>query len=332
MRFSGGKRDCTAVERIACGLAKLLLIPPDHARFDELVVEPAMELRRLVRAQIHEVDPQGFQPELAIERLSPGGTRQRVVNRFSHYELLEEIGRGGMAKVYRGLDLLTDSIVAIKKVGKEAASVDEAAMRREIDIYTRLQEIHNPYILTVKEVFRDAGAYALVTEYADGGSLWDLMGGESHEGTRLGLDEHTAKEIGLAIINGLVALHENDIVHRDIKPQNVLRCDDVWKIADFGISKLKNNPSTGYTFQGAYTAPWAPPEQIAGAAAHPSADVYAFGRVMAFLITGSPKIADIATIPEHWQRILAACVADAPERRPAAASIRSQLEELVLAK
>ena len=53
-------------------------------------------------------------------------------------------------------------------------------------------------------------------------------------------------------------------MHRDIKPQNILRCDDLWKIADFGISKLMNNPVTGYTFQGAFTAPWAPPEQITG--------------------------------------------------------------------
>jgi ATP-dependent Lon protease len=332
MRFSGGKRDCTAVERIACGLAKLLLIMPDHPRFEELVVDPATELRRLVRMQIHQVDPQGFQPELEIKRLSPGGTRQEAVNRFAHYELLEEIGRGGMAKVYKGLDLLTSSIVAIKKVGIEAASADEAAMRREIDIYTRLRDIQSPHILTVKEVLREAGTYALVTEYADGGSLWDLMGGDNPEGTRLGLDEHTARDIALDIIDGLAILHENDIVHRDIKPQNVLRCDDTWKIADFGISKLRNNPSTGYTFQGAHTAPWAPPEQIEGAAAHPSADIYAFARVAAFLLTGSSKKADFASIPRHWDRILAPCVADAPELRPGAAFVKSQVEELVLAK
>ena len=58
---------------------------------------------------------------------------------------------------------------------------------------------------------------------------------------------------------------------------------------------------------------------------------YAFGRVMAFLLTGSPKKADIVSISERWQRILLPCVDDSPERRPTAAFIRSQLEELVLA-
>ena len=59
------------------------------------------------------------------------------------------------------------------------------------------------------------------------------------------------------------------------KPQSVLRCDDTWKVADFGISKLRNNPVTGFTLQGAHTVPWAPPEQIEGAPAHPSVDIYA---------------------------------------------------------
>jgi len=105
------------------------------------------------------------------------------------------------------------------------------------------------------------------------------------------------------VLDGLVCLHENDIVHRDIKPQNILRCDDKWKIADFGISKRVNKPVTKHTFQGAHSAPWAPPEQIEGVLAHPSADIYAFGRTMGFLLSGTRKLAatgEDAHQVEYW--------------------------------
>jgi serine/threonine protein kinase len=62
------------------------------------------------------------------------------------------------------------------------------------------------------------------------------MGGGIPDEKRVALDERTAKQIAANILDGLASLHENNIVHRDIKPQNILRCDDVWKIADFGIS------------------------------------------------------------------------------------------------
>jgi serine/threonine protein kinase len=230
-----------------------------------------------------------------------------------------------MACVYRGLDVRDGTEVAIKRVRTEGASLDEAAIRREIDIYTRLQEIPNPHVLAVKSIFREPGSYALVTEYADGGSLWDLMGADMDEEHRKALDESTAKAIAADILDGLAALHENDIVHRDIKPQNILRCDDVWKIADFGISKLLNNPVTGYTFQGAHTAPWAPPEQIEGAAAHPSADIYAWGRVTAFMLTGRTTKDVIAALPKSWIDILQPCVDVLPTNRPDAVALRSQL-------
>jgi serine/threonine protein kinase len=191
------------------------------------------------------------------------------------------------------------------------------------------EALPNDHLLEVKDVFRDPGSYALVTEFAEGGSLGDLMGGDAGDEQRMALDELTVLTIAEEIIDGLAVLHDNDIVHRDIKPQNILRCDDVWKIADFGISKLMNNPVTGYTFQGAHTAPWAPPEQIQGAAAHPSADIYAWGRVVVFLLTGRTAVDAVAEVPPSWKILLTACTNLMPEQRPDAGSVREQLAKIV---
>ena len=97
LRLSGGKRDCTAIERLACGLAKLLLVDADHPRFQELVVHPAEEMRRHVRTQLHELDPHGYQPDLQCVRLGSTLPPNQVLDRLANYELLEEIGHGGFA-------------------------------------------------------------------------------------------------------------------------------------------------------------------------------------------------------------------------------------------
>jgi hypothetical protein len=328
LRLSGNKRDCTAVERLACGLAKLLLLSPNDPEFEELVIAPAEEMRRLVRTQLNAVDPEGYRPQLQIVRIGSAAKPAETLGRIARYDLLEEIARGGMAVIYKGLDTDSGTIVAIKKVALDANTVDEAALRREIDIYERLKQIPNRNILAVRDVFRQGTTYALVTEFADGGSLWDLVGGNITDQKRTPLDERSVREIALAMLNALSALHENDIVHRDIKPQNVLRCDDTWKLADFGISKLRNNPVTGFTFQGAHTIPWAPPEQIEGAAAHPSADIYAIGRVLCFLLTGMQEKVSVQHLEPHWATILAPCVDVTPEKRPDVDSVRASIEEL----
>lgn len=78
----------------------------------------------------------------------------------------------------------------------------------------------------MRDIFREEGRYALVTEYADGGTLWDLTEEDTTEGPRKAMDEATVKQVSLAILDGLSPLHENDMVHRDIKPENVVGCDD----------------------------------------------------------------------------------------------------------
>ncbi len=328
LRLSGGKRDCTAIERLACGLAKLLLIGPDDRRFEEMVVRPAEEMRRNVRSQLHELDPYGYVPELLSTRVGGSATASHVLDRVAHYDLLEEVGRGGFARVFKGIDTRTGTVVAVKMATTNDKPDDDRAIRREMDIYERLKQIPNPHLLAVRDIFRDAGRYALVTEYADGGTLWELTEGKTSDGPRSAMDEATVKQISLAILDGLCALHDNDIVHRDLKPENILRCDDTWKIADFGISKLRSSPVTGFTMQGAHSMPWAPPEQRDGAAAHPSADIYAIGRVIAFLLSGSVKVEDYVGLPSRWWTIIKPCLSVSTEERPDAAGLRAQILQL----
>ena len=122
-------------------------------------------------------------------------------------------------------------------------------------------------------------------------------------------------------------LHENDIVHRDIKPQNILKCDDQWKLGGFGISKRIDRPVTGYTFQGAHSPPWASPEQVVGVPAHPSADVYALGRVALFLVTGN-ETASLEDTPKVWFPLISTCLQMAPEKRPVVEALMSMVERL----
>jgi ATP-dependent Lon protease len=323
LRLSGGKRDCTGVERLASGLAKLLLIEPEHPRFQELVLGPAEEMRRLVRTQLHAVDPQGYAPTLQIERLGSSQNRP-TLGRVGHYELIEEIGKGGMSKVFKCLDTKTGTILALKRVVGTGAPINAAAISREIAIYQRLKNVVNRNVLAVKDILHEGDLYALITEFADGGNLWDLMNADAQE-TVTPMDARTVRLIAGEILCGLEALHKSGIVHRDLKPQNILRCDDTWKIADFGISKFLDTPVTGYTFQGAHTYPWAPAEQIEGAQAHPSADIYAVGRVLCFLLTGSSKKEAILSVPDDWRGPLQDCVNIDPTKRPDAQTLARSL-------
>ncbi len=111
-------------------------------------------------------------------------------------------------------------------------------------------------------------------------------------------------------------------------PVSILRCDDIWKIADFGIGKLLNNPVTGYTFQGAFTAPWAPPQQISGAPAHPSADVYARARVVGYMLTGKTSVEKTLSVEPAWREILSPCVDFHAENRPAVSKLLVELERM----
>lgn len=325
LRLSGYKRDCTAVERLACGLAKLLLIDPDDARFEELVTKPAMKLRQLVREQLHALDPQGYEPNLVLSQITVD--RARDLERIGDYALIEKIAEGGMADVYKAYNVKTNAVVAIKRVRGAKNESERKSIDREVQIYEKLKALAHPHILRFYEVVSTGSDYCLVMEYADGGCLWRLVTDDDGETTKA-LAERDVVDIAMPIMDAVCSMHELGIVHRDIKPQNVLRSDDQWKLSDFGISKWIRTEVTGYTFQGAHSAPWAPPEQMEGAPAHPSADVYAMGRVLGFLLTGSKEKKRMSELDERWASVLVPCVDDDPQRRPDSDTLKQQIQRI----
>mgnify|MGYP003383679788 CR=1 FL=1 len=122
-----------------------------------------------------------------------------------------------------------------------------------------------------------------------------------------------ATPIALQVAKGLAALHESDIVHRDLKPENVLLSGSKWKLADFGIAKNRAHAAPGVTFQQAGTYGYAAPEQFEGTAADPSADVYSFGKVLVFLLTGKTDLDGVPIEYSDLRRLAFKCASPMPE-------------------
>lgn len=201
---------------------------------------------------------------------------------FGRYEVLKEIPTGGMSDAFCVRDTSTGALQFLKRV-RPGRSVDFAALQRELTIYERVDRAGVGEVLAFLNWERDHDSLAIVTEWADGGDLEQFV--RSAGGS---LEEIEVRPIAFEILRGLAGLHAVEIVHRDIKPSNTLRVQGRWKLGDFGIAKLSARLPSVRTFQGHRTEQYAAPEQVLGTPAAPSADMYSFGRVCAFMLTGSP--------------------------------------------
>ena len=251
------------------------------------------------------IDPDespGIEAKIRL-RLAPG----RVVPRSEFgYEVVDVIPTGGMAQCFKVRDA-DGRFRFLKKV--PVAGLQADALRRELEIYQKLEHAQASHVLRIVEHHQAADSLALVAEFADGGTLEEHRENEAH------LTPPAVRVIGLEVLAGLRELHSLGIVHRDLKPANVLRSDGAWKLADFGIAKnLVRLSAKGRTFQQFGTLGYAPPEQWAGREAHPTADVYAFGKLLVFLLTGSTDIDHLHDQPA-WATLVRECVRFEPESR-----------------
>ena len=199
------------------------------------------------------------------------------------YELTHLIARGGMAEVYRALDRLLDRVVALKVLFPEL-SVDRAFVERFRREAQNAAKLSHPNIVPVFDWGEDTGSYFIVMEFVDGHPLSAVL---RESGP---LDPTRAAEITSQVAAALASAHRHGVVHRDIKPGNVLITDEGQvKVTDFGIARAVNTEES-LTQTGAVmgTATYFSPEQAEGIGVDARTDIYSLGVVLFEMLTGRP--------------------------------------------
>ncbi|ONI90893.1 hypothetical protein ALI22I_10660 [Saccharothrix sp. ALI-22-I] len=242
------------------------------------------------------------------------------------YALGTLYGSGGMAEVYRAFDTRLDRKVAIKFFQGEASGEDRIRLDREAQV---LGAMRCPGLVEVYDTGSYRGRPYFVMQPIEGGTLRRRMRGA--------LSPEVVAAVGAQIAGVLAHVHAHDVVHRDVKPSNIL-LDGAGRrayLADFGLALQAQ--VTRVTKSGILvgTAGYLAPEQVRGGDVLPAADVYALGLVLLECLTGRPEYPGgdteaalsrlhrepriPANLPEPWARVLTAMTASSPAKRPSAA-------------
>jgi len=196
------------------------------------------------------------------------------------YEIIRVIGEGGMANVYLATDTILDRKVAVKVLRGDLAT-DEKFVRRFQREALSASSLNHPNIVEMYDVGEDDGNFYIVMEYVEGKNLKQLV----KRRTKLSIPE--VVDIMKQLTDGIAHAHDSFIIHRDIKPQNMLILDNgLVKITDFGIAVALNSTQLTQTNSVMGSVHYLPPEQAAGKGATFKSDIYALGIMMYELVTG----------------------------------------------
>ncbi|GAA2771053.1 protein kinase domain-containing protein [Streptomyces showdoensis] len=279
----------------------------------------------------------GTAPDTEFAPLPVGRDSGLIGKRIAGYRVEEEIGRGGMAVVYRAHDLNLDRTVALKLLAPELARDD--TFRRRFAHESRVAaSIDHPHIVPVFEASETEGMLYIAMRYVPG---QDLRALEDREGA---LDPVTTGRIAIQVASALDAAHAHDLVHRDVKPGNILVAEGTDRdhpehvyLTDFGLTK-KSLSLTGFTTVGQFvgTLDYVAPEQISGKPVDGRCDVYSLGCVVFEMLTGvvpfrrdddiavlwaqqydpPPPLSEVrAGLPDAADTVLGKALAKAPEER-----------------
>ena len=196
------------------------------------------------------------------------------------YQIMKSIGEGGMANVYLAYDTILDRDVAVK-ILRGDLSGDEKFVRRFQREALSASSLTHPNIVEVYDVGEDHGMYYIVMEYIEGRHLKDLI----KKRGKLTVSE--VIDIMLQITDGMSVAHDSYIIHRDIKPQNIMILENgLVKITDFGISMAMNATQLTQTNSVMGSVHYLPPEQASGKGSSLQSDIYSMGIVMYELLAG----------------------------------------------
>ena len=245
-------------------------------------------------------------------------TKGQKIN--DRYEIVKSIGEGGMANVYLAHDLILDRDVAIK-ILRGDLSGDEKFVRRFQREALAASSLSHPNIVEMYDVGEDKGMYYIVMEYVKGVTLKQLLK------KRGALTLSECIDIMLQLTDGISHAHASYIIHRDIKPQNIMIQDNgEIKITDFGIAIALNNTQMTQTNSIMGSVHYLPPEQASGKVATVKSDIYSMGIMFYELLTGSlPFKGDTA-----FEIALKQIKDDIPSVREFNSSIPQSVENVVL--
>ncbi len=196
------------------------------------------------------------------------------------YKIIEKIGGGGMADVYRAEDLVLGRTVALKILHKQFAT-DAGFLERFRREARAAAKLSHPNIVSIYDVGEDKGIYFIVMEYVPGVTLKKIIQKDAP------LSTEKTVHIAMQIAKAMEFAHNNEIIHRDIKPQNVIITDNgEIKVTDFGIARAGSTSTMTRTGAILGTAHYISPEQAQGSIVGPTTDIYSLGVVMYEMATG----------------------------------------------
>jgi serine/threonine-protein kinase len=329
--------------------------PEERAEFLAIACAGDEDLRREVESLLAQPAVDGMLDRPAWEAEAGGGlppeaTRLTAGQRISHYQIQEKLGEGGMGVVYRAYDTQLRRPVALKLLPPEYAS-DPPRRERLLREARIASALNHPNIVNIHEASSDKGVDFIAMEYIEGKSLGDIIPAR-------GLPLAKTLDYAVQIASGLAKAHAAGVVHRDLKPGNIMLTGPasghpgLVKLLDFGLARrveLGEGHGTILTMEGAIlgTPAYMSPEQAQGKPVDARSDVFSFGSVLYQMVTGHrafEKDSNISTlaavveeeprplpssVPRDLEKTIARCLRKDPERRfQSMADVKVELEEM----